>query len=61
MIGIIIYLIIGAIGALGIIGRKASVPTPLTLNDYFKYSSLPPLIVELIYLAHLVSWLFSNL
>ena len=46
---------IGVLGAFGIMYRHSSIPVPLTVIDYFKKDALPPLIVEIIYLVHLVS------
>ncbi|KAL4443102.1 hypothetical protein ABPG74_002169 [Tetrahymena malaccensis] len=55
--GITIYLIIGLIGGLGVLGRVSQRKDGKAhnINDYFADDAWQPLIVEILYLIHLVS------
>lgn len=54
IVGGVIYIIIGVMGGLGVIGRKDSIDQNIVL-DFFKTTDIVTLLVEVIYLMHLVS------
>lgn len=56
VLGALIYLMIGIIGGLGVLGRTSTTgESALNINDFFSTNDWQPLIVEMIYLVHLVS------
>lgn len=56
VIGALIYLMIGIVGGLGVLGRESTTgKSALNINDYFATDAWQPLIVEMMYLVHLIS------
>lgn len=52
LVGVVIYMLIGIIGGLGILGR-AKVPNPRTICDYFNPHGWVPALIQLVYFIHL--------
>ncbi|EAR93202.1 transmembrane amino acid transporter protein (macronuclear) [Tetrahymena thermophila SB210] len=56
VVGAIIYLIIGIIGALGVVGRKSQTGSDaIIISDYYSVDDWQPLVVQILYFIHLVS------
>lgn len=52
LLGMCIYLSIGCLGGLGVVGRQKT-PNPRTISDYFSANDLFSTLIQLVYFTHL--------